>query len=239
MKKRILLVEDDGVLARVLRDNLVFEGFDVECVADGHRAITTARERPPDLLVLDVMLPGRDGFDLCEILRQEGRTPVVFLTARGQKADKVRGLNLGADDYITKPFDLEEFLARVHAVLRRARPAVEQLALGIVTINFRTQSAMRGRKRLHLTRKEFELLRYLAERQEKIVDRNELLRAVWGYPDPPTTRSVDHAISRLRKKIEPNVHQPRYIHTAHGGGYSLTPNGPTQDGVVGASGDTD
>ncbi len=222
MRKHILVVEDDVPLARVLRDNLLFEGFDVECVPDGHRAVAAVRERAPDLVVLDVMLPDMDGFDLCGILRQGRRTPVVFLTARGQKADKLRGLNLGADDYITKPFDLEELLARVHVVLRRAGLAVEQLTLGSVTVDFRTHTATRGNRTLHLTHREFELLKYLAERQDQIVDRNELLRAVWGYPDAPTTRSVDHAIGRLRKKIEANVHQPQHIHTAHGGGYSLT-----------------
>jgi two-component system response regulator VicR len=230
MKKHILVVEDDVVLARVLRDNLTFEGFDVRCVSDGHQAISALRERAPDLVVLDVMLPDRDGFDLCALVRQEGRTPVIFLTARGQKVDKLRGLNLGADDYVTKPFDLEEFLARVQVVLRRARPVVEQVTLGNVTVNFRSETATRGKRSLHLTHREFELLRYLAERQERIVDRNELLRAVWGYPDTPSTRSVDHAVARLRKKIEPNAHHPRYIHTAHGGGYSLTP-GESSEGL--------
>lgn len=226
MNKRILIVEDDIALARVLRDNLLFDGFAVECVADGHQAITKARECVPDLVVLDIMLPGRSGFDLCGLLRQEGRTPVIILSALGQKADKLRGLNLGADDYVTKPFDLEEFLARVHAVLRRARPRVDYLVLGHVKIDFRALIAVKGTKSLRLTHREFELLRYLAERQEKVVYRNELLRAVWGYPDSPSTRSVDHAIARLRKKIEPDAHSPRFIHTVHGGGYSLTPEGP-------------
>lgn len=149
----------------------------------------------------------------------------MFLTARGQRADKLRGLNAGADDYITKPFDLEEFLARVQVVLRRARPVVESIVLGEVTVDFRAERSTRGRREIHLTHREYELLRYLAERQERIVDREELLRAVWGYPDVPNTRSVDHAIARLRRKIEPDLHNPRYIHTIYGGGYSLTPNG--------------
>ena len=225
MNKRILVVEDDAALARVLRDNLTFCGFDVTCVADGDAALATARQVAPDLVVLDVMLPGTNGFDLCSVLRQGSRAPIIILTARSQKADKLRGLNLGADDYITKPFDLEEFLARVQAVLRRARPAMEQLSLGPVTIDFRSQHATRGGRTLHLTHREFELLQYLAERQERVVHRSELLREVWGYLDVPSTRSVDHAIARLRKKIEADARHPRFIHTVHGDGYCLTPAG--------------
>ena len=199
MMKRILVVEDDAALARVLRDNLTFDGFDVQCVTESSTALQVVREFAPDLVVLDVMLPGMSGFELCGLLRQRGRTPIIILTARGQKADKLRGLNLGADDYITKPFDLEEFLARVRAVLRRARPAVEQLMLGGVTIDFRARNASHSGRTIHLTHREFELLAYLAERQERVVRRAELLREVWGYPDTPSTRSVDHAIARLRK----------------------------------------
>jgi DNA-binding response OmpR family regulator len=225
MKKRILVVEDDAALARVLRDNLAFCGFDVACVIDGALALAKAREFAPDLIVLDITLPGTNGFDLCGVLRQGSRTPIIILTARSQKADKLRGLNLGADDYITKPFDLEEFLARVHAVLRRARPPVEQLLLGRVVIDFRAQTATKAGYTLHLTHREFEVVEYLAERQERVVHRNELLREVWGYLDVPRTRSVDHAIARLRKKIEPDPHHPRFIHTVHGDGYCLTPAG--------------
>jgi DNA-binding response OmpR family regulator len=225
MKKHILVVEDDAALARVLRDNLAFCGYDVTCVSDGDLALATVREMTPDLIVLDIMLPGASGFDLCGVLRQGSRTPVIFLSARGQKADKLRGLNLGADDYITKPFDLEEFLARVQAVLRRVRPLVEQLSLGGVRIDFRSQNATKGGHTLHLTHREFEVLQYLAERQERVVHRSELLREVWGYLDVPSTRSVDHAIARLRKKIEPDARHPRFIHTVHGDGYCLTPAG--------------
>ena len=157
----------------MLRDNLAYCGFEVACVADGNAALAQIREFAPDLVVLDVMLPGTNGFDLCAVLRQGSRTPIIILTARSQKLDKLRGLNLGADDYITKPFDLEELLARVHAVLRRARPAVEQLALGRVVIDFRAQQATKAHA-LHLTHREFELLQYLAERPERVVHRNEL-----------------------------------------------------------------
>jgi DNA-binding response OmpR family regulator len=225
MKKRILVVEDDRSLARVLRDNLVFEGFDVECVADGNAAVNAARALVPDLVILDVMLPGRDGFELCGLLRQGGATPIIMLTARSQKADKLRGLQLGADDYVTKPFDVEELMARVHAVLRRAKPPLDQITLGTVTVDLRQMTVRRGRDELHLTHRELELLRYLVERHGRVVSRHELLREVWGYPDAPMTRSVDNAIARLRKKIEPDPAHPRFVHTVHGDGYTVTPEG--------------
>lgn len=179
----------------------------------------------PDLVVLDIMLPNTNGFELCAALRQNGRTPILIVSARSQKVDKLRGLNLGADDYITKPFDLDEFLARVNAVLRRSRPKADELALGAVRIDFIARVAKRGDADVHLTHREFELLKYLAERSGRVVSREELLKELWEYPDPGLTRSVDHAIARLRRKIEPDPQQPRFIHTAVGLGYSLTPDG--------------
>jgi len=229
MKKRILVVEDDASLARVLRDNLTFERFEVECIADGNAAVAVARAFAPDLVILDVMLPGRDGFELCGLLRRGGATPIIMLTARSQKADKLRGLQLGADDYVTKPFDVEELMARVHAVLRRSSPVLERVMLGDVTVDFRRMGVMRGAEKLHLTHREFELLRYLVERQGRVVFRHELLREIWGYPDAPNTRSVDHAVARLRKKIEPDPGRPRFIHTVHGDGYTITPEGRPGD----------
>ncbi len=228
MGKRILVVEDDAALARVLRDNLIFEGFVVECVADAHAAVEKSKEFSPDLVVLDVMLPDGDGFELCGYLRQGGHSAVIMLTARSQKADKLRGLALGADDYVTKPFDLEELLARIKVVLRRARPGVEQLSIGTVTIDFKTLSARQGTRPMHLSYREFDMLRYLAERRGRVVSRSELLSQIWSYADMPITRSVDHAIARLRKKIEPDPHHPRFIHTVHGDGYCLTPEGQSE-----------
>jgi DNA-binding response OmpR family regulator len=223
VKKRILVVEDDAALARVLQDNLVFEGFEVRCVGDGSLAVQAAREAVPDLVILDLMLPGRDGFELVSLLREGGAVPIIILTARAQKADKLRGLNLGADDFVTKPFDLDELLARVHAVLRRGSPGVERVVLGDVTVDFATRQARSGRRAVHFTHLELELLRYLAERRGRVVHRSELLREVWRYPDVPNTRSVDHAVARLRKKIEKDPGNPRFIHTVHGDGYQLTP----------------
>jgi DNA-binding response OmpR family regulator len=145
MKRRILVVEDDRALVRILRDNLAYEGFEVACVEDGSRAVLVSREFVPDLILLDLMLPDRSGFELCGILGRGGRTPIIILTARGQKADKIRGLRVGADDYVTKPFEIEELLARIRAVLRRANPPVDRLALGDVVLDFRTLKATRTR----------------------------------------------------------------------------------------------
>jgi DNA-binding response OmpR family regulator len=225
MKKRVLVVEDDDALGWMLCENLAFEGFDVRRAADGNLAVNAAREFAPDLVVLDVMLPGRDGFELVGLLRQGGPVPIIMLTARGQKADKLKGLKLGADDYVTKPFDVEELMARVHNVLRRSSPEVPQLVLGRVTIDFLTMTARHGRDPLHFTHREFRLLQYLAERPGRVVSRHELLRAVWGYPDMPATRLVDNAVARVRKKLEPDPANPRFVHTVHGDGYTITPEG--------------
>lgn len=221
MKKRVLIAEDDLNLSALLRENLIFEGFEVDCVADGDLVLSRARAFMPDLIVLDVMLPNANGFDLCASLRHNGRTPVLILSARSQKADKLRGLTLGADDYMTKPFDLDEFLARVNAILRRSRPTTYDLVLGPLRIDFLSRTAKRGDTDIHLTYREFELLKYLAARPGHVVSREELLREIWEYPEATLTRSVDHAIARLRRKIEPDPQQPRFIHTAVGSGYSL------------------
>ena len=218
----VLVVEDDQTVRDVVVRYLQHEGIDVSAAGDGVDALEQAARRWPDLVVLDLMLPDTSGFDVFAAVSQHGRVPTMILTARSQKIDKLRGLNLGADDYVTKPFDLEEFLARVRGVLRRSRPPVERLVLGIVRIDFRAQHATRNDRMLHLTHREFELLLYLAERRGRVVHRTELLREVWGYADTPATRSVDHAIARLRKKIEIDAHHPNYIHTVHGDGYCLT-----------------
>src|SRR5688572_25802788 len=197
MRKRILVAEDDAALARVLRDNLASQGFDVEWVDGGDLVEDKAKDFAPDLVILDVMLPGKSGFDLVASLKERSRTAVVLLTARSQRADILKGLYLGADDYITKPFDLGEFLARVRAVLRRSVPSGASLVMGNVTINFLSRTARRGKTDLYLTHREFELLQYLSERPGRIVHRDELLHAVWGYLEKPLTRSVDNAVLRL------------------------------------------
>lgn len=225
MRKRILIVEDDPNLLAMVRENLIFEGFDVDTESDGSAALSKARDFRPDLIVLDVMLPGMSGFEICTELRRHAATPILMVSARGQKPDRIRGLNLGADDYITKPFELDELLARVNAILRRSRPTSDTLALGTVRIDFVARVAWRGKAPIHLTHREFLLLKYLAERPGQVVSRDDLLRDVWEYPDPGITRAVDHAVNRLRSKIEPDPQQPRYIHTAVGSGYLMTPEG--------------
>jgi DNA-binding response OmpR family regulator len=224
-KQRILVVEDDRALARIITHNLQFEGFDVDWAEDGRSAIHFNRSRPPNLIVLDLMLPDVRGFDLFHALHQVSQAPVIILTARSQRKDKLIGLDAGADDYITKPFDLSELLARVRAVLRRVRPPASHMCLGDIAVDFIQRTVTRSGEDLHLTGHELDLLSYLAEHQERVVNRSELLRAVWGYPDEPTTRSVDFAIARLRKKLEADPHHPRFIHTVRGDGYRLTSSG--------------
>ena len=224
MKKRILVVEDDESLGRAIVDNLAFDGFDACVAVDAVSALRLAVDYHPDLVILDVALPDGSGFDLFAPISRRGQNPVIFLTARSQKVDKLKGLALGADDYVTKPFDLEELLARVHAVLRRTRAPVEQLVLGDIVVDFRLERGDKAGVSLNLSHRELELLRYLSERCDRVVYREELLKEVWGYRDAPITRSVDHAIARLRRKIEADPHHPRYIHTVHGDGYRLTPD---------------
>ncbi|MBM3776922.1 MAG: response regulator transcription factor [Acidimicrobiia bacterium] len=221
MKKRVLIVEDDRVLAKVLRDNLVAEGFEVQRAGTGAQARNSMAASAPDLILLDLMLPDEDGFALCRAWRSESPVPIIVLSARSQRVDKLQGLRLGADDYLTKPFDLEELIARIRSVLRRSAPGVDRLTLGAVQIDFVHLRAWHGERPIDLTHREFELLRYLAERSDTIVHRDELLRQVWRYPITLRTRAVDHAISRLRRKIEADAHHPRFIHTVHGDGYRL------------------
>jgi len=227
MKRRILVVEDDVSLARVLCDNLVYEGFDVALAADGNRALKEHRVFNPDLVLLDLTLPGLDGFEVCRKLnREQSRTGIIILTARTQKEDKLQGLRLGADDYITKPFALDELLARIEAVMRRLHPADDGLSLGSLHIDFNHYTAERNDEKVAFSQREIEVLRYMSARAGKVVTRDELLRNVWGYQNIPLTRSVDNLIARLRWKIEPDPDNPRYIHTVYGDGYRLTLDAP-------------
>jgi DNA-binding response OmpR family regulator len=224
MKRRILVVEDDASLARLLCDNLLYEGFEVSLAADGHRALKEHETFRPDLVVLDLTLPGLDGLEVCRRLnRAQSRTGIIVLTARTQKEDKVHGLRLGADDYITKPFALDELLARIDAVLRRLQPADDNLVLGSLRIDFKRYAAERNNEKVPFSQREFEVLRYMGARAGKVVSRDELLRNVWGFQNIPLTRSVDNLIARLRWKIEPDPENPCYIHTVYGDGYRLTP----------------
>ena len=222
---RILIVEDDVALACGLQDLLRGEGCDVRWVAEGNLALAEGDSFGPDLVILDLMLPGRSGFELCEAFGERGRTPVLVLTALGQRLDKVRCLRSGADDYLTKPFDADELVARVRAVLRRSRRIVEALQLGTVTVDFATRLARKSGVPIELSEREFEILHFLGERVGQVVSRDQLLREVWGFGRDPLGRPVDTAIARLRAKIEPDPRQPRYILTVHGDGYSLCTSG--------------
>jgi DNA-binding response OmpR family regulator len=225
MKRRILVVEDDVSLAKVLCDNLEYEGFQVSLSKDGESALAKAQAFRPDLVLLDLMLPRLSGFEVCEHLNREASaTAIIIITARDQKDDKLQGFQLGADDYITKPFTLDELLARVHAVMRRVRPTTECLVLGQFRFDFTRYSATRGARRVTFTQREMEVLHFMSERSGKVVTREELLQKVWGYKNTPLTRCVDNLVARLRLKIEPDPHQPKYIQTVHGDGYRLSPS---------------
>ncbi len=222
MSKRLLVVEDDVSIARVLHDNLVFEGFHVACAGDGAQALAVSRTFLPDLVLLDLMLPEQSGFDVCEAMcNRQFRPAIIVLTARRDDGDKVRALNLGADDYVTKPFTLDELLARIRAVLRRSHPQLDSIAIGPIVVDFRNSRAYKCGDEFDLSPREIEILRHLAERRGKIVTRDELLRLVWGYEHVPLTRTVDIAVARLRRKIEPDPHHPRHLRTAHRDGYTL------------------
>lgn len=222
-QKRILIVEDDEGIARVLADNLRIDGFNVQWARTPHEALVKSQSFRPDLVLLDIMLAGEpNGFEICRVLRQGGRCGVIIVSARSQREDKLRGLGAGADDYVTKPFDMEELAARINAVLRRTVLVVSRIRLGDIEVDFEAHTARRGSTPVHLTHREFEILRYLAERQDRVVHRDELLREVWEIVDGSTTRAVDFSVARLRRKIEPNPPEPRFLRTVHGGGYSLT-----------------
>lgn len=223
---KILLVEDDPKMQLGLKDNLEFEGYDVHVVGDGEDALQQILENEYDLVILDVMLPGMSGFDVVRTCRQKGvGTPVIMLTAKGEEIDKVLGLELGADDYVTKPFGLREVMARVKAVLRRqegqAGGASSKMKLNETEIDFGNYTAVANGKELPMTPKEFETLKFLWTHRNRVVTRDQLLTNVWGYDESISTRTVDNFILRLRQKLEPDPAHPRYIITIHGAGYKL------------------
>lgn len=227
---KILIVEDEPQMRMGLRDNLEFEGYTVDTAEDGRVGLEKILENPYDLILLDVMMPHLSGFDVCKKAREKGiRTPVIMLTAKGEEIDKVLGLELGADDYITKPFSLRELLARIKAVLRRAGEAGNapeasgEVTIGNLTVDFSTYDAYMDERAEPMSHKEFELLKYLWQHQGQTVSRDELLNEVWGYEEFPTTRTVDNFILKLRKRIESDPARPRFILTVHGIGYKLVP----------------
>ncbi len=225
-EKRVLVVEDDEAMAVALRDGFDYEGFEVSVARDGETGLKQARAISPGLIILDVMLPKRSGLDICKQLRAEGNNvPIIMLTARGQEIDKVLGLKLGADDYITKPFSFLELMARVEAVLRRAggpQQRMESYNFGDVVINFKRCQATKGGKPVELSPRELELMRFFVEHRGEVVTRDQLLDSVWGYDNMPYTRTVDMHIAKLRKKIEDRPNDPKFIVTVHRLGYKFT-----------------
>jgi DNA-binding response OmpR family regulator len=223
---RILIIEDEKKMAEGLRDNFEFEGYKVAIAGDGESGLELAFAEPPDLILLDVMLPRKSGFDVCRELRLRGlTTPIIMLTARGQEIDKVLGLELGADDYITKPFSVRELLSRVKAVLRRSgsekKSPSARHQIGRLSVDLTRYSASDPKGPVDLSHKEFELLKFFIEHAGQIVHRDQLLDQVWGYDIYPNSRTVDNFIVRLRKKIEMNPAQPKHLLTVHGFGYKL------------------
>jgi two-component system alkaline phosphatase synthesis response regulator PhoP len=227
MSARILLVEDESSLALTLSDLLANEGYEVECASDGPKGLARALNEPFDLIVLDVMLPGMSGFDVCRSLRERGKdVAILMLTARTQLTDRVVGLKLGADDYLTKPFEPPELLARIEALLRRIKkdklPPVVSFHFGNVDVDFERGEVRRAGAPVSLAAKELELLRYLVNHRGRVVKREELLEGVWEYQPGVSSRTIDVHVAWLRQKLEENPATPKHIHTVRGVGYRFS-----------------
>jgi DNA-binding response OmpR family regulator len=227
MKKRILIIEDEPSLSMAIRDELEFEGFEASVVEDGIAGLERIVAQAPDLVVLDLMLPGKSGFEICREVRGRSiSTPIIMLTARAQEVDRVKGLELGADDYVIKPFSLAELVARIRAVLRRTQgtgrvEGTEILQVGNLRLDVRKREAFVGRRQIELTHKEFQLLEFLLRHPGEVISRDEFLSRLWGEEIYVTPRNVDTHMASLRKKIEEDADQPRYILSVRGAGYKL------------------
>jgi DNA-binding response OmpR family regulator len=226
--KKILIVEDELNMVKGLKDNLEFEGFEVDTAMEGNTGLQKVLQNKSDLILLDVMLPGISGFDICKAARREGvSTPIILLTAKGEEIDKVLGLELGADDYITKPFSVRELLARIKAILRRppigkeGSAETEFVNLGNIDVNFKNYVAKKGDNEIKMSHKEFEILHYMHMNAGKIIQRDDLMSDVWGIEYDISTRTVDNFILKLRQKIEADPNNPRIILTVHGVGYKM------------------
>ncbi|MFC4077266.1 response regulator YycF [Salinithrix halophila] len=228
MCAKILVVEDERPIADILQFNLSKEGYNVECVYDGEDAIRRVSEEPPDLILLDLMLPGADGIEVCRRVRQSHQMPIIMVTAKDSEVDKVLGLEIGADDYVTKPFSNRELLARIKANLRRTRDRSEPkntststLKIGSLSIDQSSYIVAKKQSPIDLTHREFELLLYMAKHVNQVLTREHLLQSVWGYDYFGDVRTVDVTIRRLREKIEDDPSQPQYIITRRGIGYTM------------------
>jgi len=222
---RIIVIEDDLAILRGLRDNLEYESYEVYTATDGEQGYRLIQKHHPHLIVLDLMMPRMSGYELCRKVRSEGiATPILMLTARSEEVDRVHGLDIGADDYVTKPFSVPELLARIRAIMRRVQPSTalpDRLHFDDVSVDFKRFEAKKASQVLKLSRKEFGVLRLLAARVGQVVTRNELLDEVWGHESYPTTRTVDNHIASLRSKLEDDSSKPRHLITVHGVGYKL------------------
>jgi DNA-binding response OmpR family regulator len=221
--KKILIIEDDLAIRTGLVDNLKLEHYNVISESDGAKGYEAAMKHQPDLILLDVMLPNKNGFEICKELRQnKNNTPIIMLTAKIEEADKVLGLELGADDYVTKPFSIRELIARIKAILR-IREAIaddfSEYSFSDVKLDFKKMEAHKGKMNIDLSLKEYEIMKYFIKHEEEVVSRNMLLDEVWGYDVFPTTRTVDNYILMLRKKIEDDHSHPKHILTVHAAGY--------------------
>jgi DNA-binding response OmpR family regulator len=226
MRRRILLIDDDCALARLLADNLAVEGYEAQHAASGASGLNHALAWRPDLVILDLLLPDIDGFAVCRDLTESTSTALIILSAQSGDEEKIRALDLGADDYVTKPFSIGELFARVRAVLRRVdghRAGGAPVRFADVVVDFQQSTITRGGARVPFTQKELELLRFLLHHPGKVFTRDELLHMVWGYYEAPLTRTVDTHMARLRQKLEADPHNPRHLQTVYGTGYVFAP----------------
>jgi two-component system alkaline phosphatase synthesis response regulator PhoP len=223
--QKILIIEDDPAILTGLDETFREEHFNVSVVMSGQMGYEKAREGEYDLIILDIMLPEKNGIDVCKDLRKDGiNTPILMLTGKKEEIDKVIGLEIGADDYVTKPFSIRELVARVKALLRRPqeiRPEVEEYSFGNVHLDFKKQEAKKENKQIELSVMEFKVLKYFIQREGEVIERNKLLDEVWGYENYPSTRTVDNFILNLRKKIEDDHSNPKHLLTVHGAGYKF------------------
>ena len=223
MVKTILIIEDDISILRGLKDNLSFEGYDILTSSDGQKGLQMALENQIDMLLLDIMLPGMNGYDICQKLKKEKPDlPIIMITARGTEIDKVIGLDFGADDYITKPFSIPELLARIRAVLRRSLNStkdIDKYSFGNITLDFKKFQAFVNSEEIKLSSREFAIMKYLIENEGEVIHRHDLLDKVWGYDVTPSTRTVDNYMLDLRKKFEKDPANPKYIISVRGAGY--------------------
>jgi len=223
--RKILIIEDDPAISLGLKESLQKEDYHVETEDNGERALKAIEFVKPDLIILDVMLPGMNGFEICKTLRMSGNfTPIIMLTAKNEEVDKVIGLELGADDYVTKPFSIRELYARIKTILRRKtyiEQEFETYSFGDIDINFKKMECLKGRINVDMSLKEFEIIKFFAKHEGEVITRNQLLDEVWGYETFPTTRTVDNYILMLRKKLEDNPSVPKHILTIHTAGYKF------------------